>query len=468
MENMSIAEPVKILLSRISCSEPFSSGIETIATFLKNTEEQWDPVNVIQSFFCKDVPLKLQEYILFCFLEITRADSKTLYHSISYKRLNQLLYRRQSTLFPCSEKECQILVELKKKTGIDTSVTLMIASRISKNWADLLMNSADIGDRERMQLSCLLKYEAAALRERTSCLSDNVNSYDMKAIARLLPMLTICDEYANSVDELSTMVLNRKAIGQPVLFIQQLMRNDGFGKFLSKLSKSPELSLFLKTLKLQQDKLIPVQRILAAATLCRWISNDEESPLKWIVQALELTTEKDFVIDAGDSFSRIKPFLINSGVEIDGSVLKMNFNNAAISTLIGTDMLTRPPAAQKEISIQELVSRNIANDVLLIRLLENPKVYNKPGLVEKIATRSRSISVLQKIASSRELYTGQANAGVPLALLKNPTSVPISLLRMFIHPAYVSLNSMRELLRNPYGVRREIFTEVKLYVERKK
>lgn len=115
MENMSIAEPVKILLSRISCSEPFSSGIETIATFLKNTEEQWDPVNVIQSFFCKDVPLKLQEYILFCFLEITRADSKTLYHSISYKRLNQLLYRRQSTLFPCSEKECQILVELKKK-----------------------------------------------------------------------------------------------------------------------------------------------------------------------------------------------------------------------------------------------------------------------------------------------------------------------------------------------------------------
>lgn len=465
---MAIPEPVTILLSKISSSEPFSSGIETIATFLKNTEEQWDPIHIVQSFFSEEIPLKLQEYVLFCFLEVTRADSNTLYHSISYKRLHQLLYKRQNILFPCSEKEYQILLKLKKKTGIDIPATLTIASRISRNWADLLMNSANIGNRERMQLSCLLRYEAAALRERSSYLSDNVNSYDMRAIARLLPMLTICDEYANSLDELGIMVLNRKAIGIPVLSVQQVMRKDGFENFLSKLSRSPELSLFMKVLELQRSKMIPVQRIIAAATLCRWISNDEESPLQWIVQALELSTEKDFTIDTGNSLSRIKPFLFNSGVEICGSVLKMDFNNSSISNLIGTDMLTRPATAQKEVSIQDLVSRNIANDVLLMRLLENSKVYNKPGLVEKIATRSRSISVLQKIASTRELYTGHANAGVPLALLRNPTNVPISLLRMFIHPTHVSLNSMKDLLKNPYGVRREIFAEVKSFIERKR
>lgn len=465
---MALPEPAMILLSKISCSEPFSTGIETISSFLKSTEEQWDHIQIIKSIFSEEVQLKLQEYILFCFLDITRADLKTLYNSISYKRLNQLLHRRHNSLFPCSEKDFNILLELKNQTGIDSASKLQIASRVSRNWADLLMNSRDIGDRERMQFSCLLKSEAAALKQRTLFLSDNVDTYNMRAIARLLPMLTICDEYAKNIEDLGNLILDRKAIGAPVLSIRQLMRSDAFDKLLNKLSSSTELSLFFRSLQLQNRKLIPLPGLLAAATLCRWLSDDENSPLQWIIQALELSSENGFSIDAKSSLSSIKPYLNNSGVEICGSVIKIDFSKSAISTLIGTDMLTRAPTAEKEVSIQDLVARNMGNDLLLIRLLENPKVYNKPGLVEKIATRTRSLSVLQKIASTRELYTGHANTGVPLALLKNPTNVPISLLRMFIHPTYVSLNSMKDLLKNPYGVRRDIFTEVKSFAERKR
>lgn len=465
---MVILEPTAILLSKVSISEPFSTGLKTIISFLKNAEEQWDPVQIIQPVFSKEVELKLQEYVLFCFLEITHADINTLHDSLSYKRLHQLQHRRNNYLFPCSEKEIRILNNLREQTGIETPATLEIASRACSNWANLLLNFSDIGNRARMQFASLLQNEASALRERIMYLSDNVDTYNMKAIARLLPLLTMCDEYAKAIDDLGLLILHNKQIGTPILYAKQLMKHDHFDKLLTKLSRSSELRLFYNAVDLQCQKLIPTQKLLAAATLCRWVNSKEESPLQWVIQALEFSNGNEFRIDAGNSIALIRPFLANSGVEISDSILRIDFNKGSLSTLIGTDMLTRAPAAEKEISIPDLVARSMSNDLLLIRLLDNPKVYNSPGIVEKIVTRSRSLSVLQKVTSTRELYTGHANSGVPLALLRNPTNIPISQLRMFINPTYISVNRMKDLLKNPYGVRRDVFTEVKSFVERKR
>jgi hypothetical protein len=101
-------------------------------------------------------------------------------------------------------------------------------------------------------------------------------------------------------------------------------------------------------------------------------------------------------------------------------------------------------------------------------LLSDPRVFNKPGIVEQIAKSSRSLAVLQKIASTRELYTGQANTAVALALLKNPTNIPISLLRTFINSRYISLSEMRSLVNNRYNIRREVYGEIQRYLDRKR
>lgn len=465
---MALPESTALLLSKLSISEPFSSGVEKIALFLRNTEEQWDPAGIIQPIFTAEVETKLQEYVLLCFFDISKSDSSTLHNAIVYKYIRQLLNRRNNILYPCSEKENRILDELKNEIQIDTQATLQIASRVCSSWAAALLESVDLDKRSRFQFSCLLRNEAAALRERTDYLSDHADTYNMAAIARLLPLVTICDEYAKSIEDLGEIVLKRKNIGTPVLSIQQLMKKDAFDKFLKKISHSSNLSLFANALQLQSHKLIAIQKLLAASTMIRWIYNNMESPLQWIIPALESSTQDEFTIDAGSSLARIRPFLNNSGVEIQGSVLKIDYNKTSLSTLIGTDMLTRPATIEKEISIQDLVSRCMNNDVFLARLLDNPKVYQKPGTIERIATRSRSLSILQKIASNRELYTGQANSGVPLALLKNPTNIPLSSLRMFMNPKYISLTCMKELLKNPYGIRREIYAEVKSFIERKR
>ena len=115
--------------------------------------------------------------------------------------------------------------------------------------------------------------------------------------------------------------------------------------------------------------------------------------------------------------------------EISGSSLVGDFSKTSLTGLIGTDMLSRKFGSQNEPSVRDLVNACMRNDSLLCRLLCDPRVYSKPGIVERIAHSSRSLVVLEKIASSRELYTGQANNGVPLALLKNPTNIPITILR---------------------------------------
>lgn len=465
---MTIPEPAALLLSTLSINDPFSCGAEKLAQFLRKNEERWDPAQIIEPILSNEIDKKLQEYFIFCFLDISRSDLSTLNRALSLKRLSQLLTRTNNRLYPNDADENRIIDDLYTKTGVNCHATLSIASRICKNWAGIIADFGDIDNKSRIQFSSLLKCEASALRARTNSLADQVDSYNLKAIARLMPLLTICDEYAKSIDDLADMIVNRTSIGTPALTIKQIMRADSFDKILKSLSRSSKLSQFTKIIELQNRKLIPVPSLLAATTICRWLSDNEETPSQWVFTALELSSDQGLYIDAGSALSRIKPFLTNCGVDIDGTTLKIEFDTTPLSSLIGTDMLSRPPAIEKEVSLQDIVFRNMGNDVLLARLIDNPKVYNKPGFIEKIVNRSRSPAILQKIASTRALYTGQANTGVPAALLKNPTTIPISLLRMFINPRYVSLTSMKELLKNPYGIRREVYMEIKAFIERKR
>ena len=130
-------------------------------------------------------------------------------------------------------------------------------------------------------------------------------------------------------------------------------------------------------------------------------------------------------------------------------------------------MLTRRKEDDEvEPTPRELVFRCMNNDALLLRLLNNPRVFGTPGIIEKITYLTRSLAVLQKIATTKELYTGYANRDVPLALLKNPSHIPLSHIRHFINIRYISLNDMKSILHNPHGIRREVFNEIRSFIQR--
>ena len=173
-------------------------------------------------------------------------------------------------------------------------------------------------------------------------------------------------------------------------------------------------------------------------------------------------------MDVCGEIDKIKTLLNRSDIIKSGTIVSGTFSSNSYMTWIGTDMLTRKQEDEaEEPTPRELVTRCIRNDTLLLRLLDNPRIHGTPGIIEQIAYTSRSLAVLQKIATTRELYSGQANSGVPLALLKNPSHIPLNHIRQFINIRYITLNDMKGILHNPYGIRHEVFSEVKSFVEQR-
>jgi hypothetical protein len=109
----------------------------------------------------------------------------------------------------------------------------------------------------------------------------------------------------------------------------------------------------------------------------------------------------------------------------------------------------------------------LKNESLLGHLLENPRVYSTPGMVELIVSRVRFPGILSRIASQHHLHTGQANRGVPFALLKSPCMIPMGPLRALITTRYINIAELKQIARNPYGVRKQVHDEVKQYLQRR-
>jgi hypothetical protein len=466
---MSVSISFDNLLQTLSIAESYACGALKVASFLHKIEDQSDTSEFLKPILNElNFSDKRVEYLLFCLLNVEKSDILTFSRALNLRRLRQLLSRQFSRKPQYSENECTILSNLSEKLKVSTLGDLQIAINISKKWSAKLLNGEEIGDLSRQQLSLLLKSEAIALKERISDISARVDCYNMKAIARLLPLLTISDEAVKSTEDLALSVLEKRSIGYPVLSLETVMKTDSLNKLIKKMSQSKSMASLVKLIDLQRNKLIPITSLVAVSTLCRWIHSNIKSPVQWITQALDCSINGEFTLDSGDELSKIKPLLVNTGIVIDGTLLRGNFRKTTFSHLINIDMLTKPCQKEPDMSIKDLVSCAMKNDLILCRLLDNPKVYGTPGLVARITQNSRSLFVLHKIASTRELYCGQANVTVPITLLKHPSTIPISTLRMFINPRFVSLMEMREFMRNPYGVRREIYSEVKSFMERKR
>ncbi|MBN1577797.1 MAG: hypothetical protein JW913_14650 [Chitinispirillaceae bacterium] len=465
---MNAFNPVSLLLQTLCMTDPFTEGSNKIASFVRKTEERFEPPQFVRSLVNGTAGRKEQEYIFFCLLDISKADFDVLEQAVQLRQLRHLMAKGACDPDALGNNERPVLDTLRQRLHLSTIDQTVHASQAAATWVRRLSEGETLEKNETAALSLLITSEAMALKVRGEWLSDHVDSYDMRAIARLLPLLTVCDEQTCSLKEIGERIGRNDKLGRAVLTFEYAMRTDAFEKWKKKAGKEPPANALIELLQLQRTRLIPVRSLIAVATLSRHLHAPGTPPLTWIRHALESCTSDGFRMDIDGRIDTIKFFLDNCGIVSSGTVVAGSFSGNSFIPWIGTDMLTREKEDDAvEPSPRELVARCMHHDALLLRLLDNPRVFGTPGIIEQIAHTSRSLAVLQKLASVKELYTGNANAGVPLALLKNPSHIPLSLIRPFINARYISLNDMKEILHNPYGIRHEIYSEVKSSMEQR-
>src|SRR5690606_34992750 len=189
--------------------------------------------------------------------------------------------------------------------------------------------------------------------------------------------------------------------------------------------------------------------------------------LDWVEMAMGCYRDGEFSVDAGDSARMLMPALTGSGAKMSGRIVTGNFGVKSFPAWVGRDLLTKSflrGMDEGSLDIKAVVAQNITRDSVIEGLLNNPKVFQHPGLVAFIVQTSRSVGLLSKIAKSRELTSGFANREVPLALLNNPCNIPISLLRNFINTRNVPLIDLKHLARAKAGIRREVKAEAESYL----
>jgi hypothetical protein len=168
--------------------------------------------------------------------------------------------------------------------------------------------------------------------------------------------------------------------------------------------------------------------------------------------------------------TRLDALRDSSGFEIEGEVVRIDLARISRGTFVDQDGMPVDvdwtlATLDREMSYKSLVLCYLDNDSFLVELLNNPKAISKPGIVEIIASRCRSLRVLSLVATRRELFTGYVNKNVPLHLLTSPAKIPLTQLRKFVHVRYVDKMTLQRLTGRGGNIREEVRREIRRYLE---
>jgi|GEM_PF-1548909 len=465
------AEATSTLLRMLRPEEEFETGAKYLSGFFRRTEEHWDAGDVLEGLFASDASPKLIEYALFCFFHIGRADLDTAASVMKMRRLNALLLRALRYPHLLSERERGVVGRMRAESGLRDMAHFWQMCCTSGQVISALFARRPVHPEYCRVLALLIECEAAALTERLNWVSDKIDPYDLRAMSKILPLVTIYEERARSYKLLAAAVKKGEEIGKAILSFEYFMKEDDFVKWLKRVDKKENLRGFHDALSSQREKKIPTRALVGVSSITRCLLGDiqQSPPLHWVTTALGRCERPQFAVDCGGRAPLIEKLLTGSTIHMAGTLVRGDYRLEAFAALTGPDMLTIPLDKKgAEPDPYDLVCRAMSNDAILLRLLDNPKVHSRPGLVEYVARASRSIAVLTKIASTRELYTGTGNAGVPAALLRSPCAIPMTLLRGFVSPKYVSIQDLREIERAGHAVRRDVLAEVENYMKRRK
>lgn len=449
--------------------QDFDLGAQRLSDFFKGKEEKFSPDELMDLFFQGNPPYKVLERLLFFLFDIGVPDRQTGSRALQLRRLRRL-WKRIGAGSDLTDSEH----ELADKTewlfglaadGVEAGVTAARAS------FQKVLDGGGLPEGERSSLVCLIRSEAEALRDRVNWLSENTDPYNLKTMARILPRLRIYDEAVHEGLDLANRQENGEPVGLKIVSFEAHMKEGLFRKWLNKVGKKESLSRLARMMETQRVKKIPTMDLIALGTLCRWTfeaANEKSGPMDWLEKAMACYHDGMFSVEAGDSARILLPALTGSGAKMAGSKITGNFGVKSFPAWVGRDLLTKSflkGVDEGSLDIKAVITQNITRDSILEALLGNPKVFQKPGLVAFIASTSRSIGLLSRIAKTRTLHSGFANRDVPLALLQSPCNIPVSLLKPFINVRNVPLIDLKHLARAKAGIRRQVKDEAEAYLK---
>ena len=315
----------------------------------------------------------------------------------------------------------------------------------------------------------VLPMEAACLRERTRHLADTADPYDMKSMARLLPLLRIFDELSDRLEVLHRDV--REGVSQaPDLGLYRFMGEKEYARAAQVFREFPQGGELVELLGIQRVMQLDPPVLSALMTLGRTLRLPRPEASWLEILSFFLRSARFGSSPSWNFRMAVQPaqarVLQRAGVKTESGVLSFSVADLQLPALLDADTASidlsggrKPPPPDWK----GLVMSNITRDTLVTSFLSNPKCVRVPGLVETVVVNSRSLQILSLIATKRDLHTGHQNKGVPAALLRSRCKIPVNLLRRFMHLRFVTRAELKDLsIRAP---RSEIQKEIGLYLE---
>ncbi len=310
-------------------------------------------------------------------------------------------------------------------------------------------------------LGDLIRLEGRAASLRGARLVDMVGDYDPQALARLLPLVVALDEWQGDLDALVTH--GPEALKHP---LEQFLGEEELSSWRRQLAKAESapgriLSGWVHWMNgtemvgNEPAAWVSLLRTLGERRYRKTLYAALLMPLRWRSRKLglpsrppaELFRRRAVTMSEGLFWVDLDELLWTEWVSPDGCPMSAE-------------------GWRREESPLSLLRSRVQNDAFCDSILGNEQWIQRHGVVESIARGSRSLKILLRIARERRLHTGACNRGVPLALLENPTNIPLSALRPFIGPRYLSRHDFSRLARGGAGIRQDISREARAIIRR--
>jgi hypothetical protein len=469
-----LPHPLCSLAVLIEGHKDYPESSRELGDFLKKSMGQHQPEEVFLQAMQARLPRVWMERFLFILLEVSPSDWQTAAYVLQFRHLKRLLLRveRRKQLNAAEAAMAREIIQALNLTCFaDLEPCIAQASAAFQTAQSAKPTpSADLG-----LLIYLIRREVGAMGERKNWLEGELNSGEPEAVARLTPHLKLLEDRMRRAQEMAARLGTFEPLRDAPLGLEDAMGPFFFAQLREGLARSPTLAPLLEVIELQRHKRIPTSDLIALSTLCRWVQEARGAatgPLEWIRAALQAYDHGHFGVDAAGTLPALDSLLNEVRLEREESFVLGNFGENPYHSWMARDGLTRPfRSANPERLLPDIratVLANIHRDTIILKLLDSPKVFETPGLVETIVEGSRSASVLSKIATRRELHAGAANARVPVALLKSPVSIPTALLRTLVNPVHVPAVELKALHRVRSGLRAEVAEEILRYLRHAK
>jgi hypothetical protein len=459
-----LPEPLNHLHSALDITEGFSAGARACARFFSAFGDRFTAGELVAKLFEPCVEAKWLETVLFCLLDVGYPYVQVAQQALRLKCLRRLMMRQQCRA-SMTDMERQVLDRVLESMPSVRSVSgIMSLSYQAREFVGRILRQGPVHSRQRSVIVLLIRAEVDALKARIDEISDGVHVYDLDEMARVLPHIRTFDENARDALELAEAIESDYPIHTRQLTLESAMDPSSFGRWLESVGSTASTAHVCALVTAQRTKLVPTRSLVSLTTMARWIGcayGESENMANWIARAVDSYSDGVFRVDAGKAIEEIRTMAVNSGARVEGTVVSGNFSDRLFSQWTGPDRLTRPfhdvakGGESGPPNYRDMIAAHAQNDHLVDRLLDNSRVYETPGLVEYIAHKTRSVSILSKIASRNYLYSGSANGGVPRALLKNPAPVPVDLLRPFLQRSYFSMQDLHNIVADS-GIRLEV------------